>query len=400
MDPVTASALIGAGGSGLSSIVGNVASVRAQKLANKANLQIAQMNNEWNAQQAALSRNWQEQMMDKQNQWNLDQWNRENQYNSASAQRQRYEEAGLNSALMMQGNGAGTAGSITSAGAGQSPTPTAQQVTMQPARFDFSGIAQAINSYYTNKSLAEDVVSKQRNNAVGAEALRQFPQEYVNAYLAGMSGRDVTDLSPVRINAMNRVAPLTVYTGAMRGLVELDNARTEGQLKMAQVIGQNLDNESKGIMNKYLDSQQQAELIVKLADIAEMMSRKKLTDAQAKTEFWKAISEMLGAKGAGLDYKMKSALLDNVIATTLQELAHNEEYYGLRRQRLHDIVSGEGSTAALNAQRSNAELHYLKTTGASPSSSGVFPSPWFLGRFMQGLLRPFGGITPFFRIGK
>ena len=383
-----------------SSLISNVGSARAQKLANKANLQIAQMNNEWNAQQAALSRNWQEQMMDKQNQWNLAQWNRENEYNSASAQRQRYEEAGLNGALMMQGNGAGIAGSITSAGAGQSPTPQAQQVTMQPAHFDFSSIAQAINSYYTNKSLAEDIVEKNRNNAVGAEAFKQFPREYINAYLAGMSGRDVADLSPARINAMNRVAPLTVNTNAMRGLVELDNARTEGQFKFAQVIGQNLDNEAKGIMNKYLDANEQVNLITKLANIAEMVSRKKLTDAQAKTEAWRAVSEMFNSKDAGLNYRMKSALIDNMIGSALQELSHNEEYYGLRRQHLYDIVNAEGSTAALNAQRSNSELRYLKAMDASPSGSASWGSPWQIGRFLQGLLKPFGGITPFFNIGK
>ena len=390
-------AFLDAGGLGMigsigSSLISNVGSARAQKLANRANLQIAQMNNEWNAQQASLSRNWQEQMMDKQNQWNLEQWNRENQFNSASAQRQRYEEAGLNSALMMQGNGAGTAGSVTSAGAGQSPTPTAQQVTMQPARFDFSGIAQAINSYYTNQSLAQDIVSKKRTNAVADDALSQFHQEYINAYLAGMSGRDVADLSPARINAMNRVAPLQVNVGLMRNLQEFDNAVNEGRLKIAQRINLETSTEAQSILNKYLDDQQQAELDIKIASAAELRSRKKLTDAQFDTEVWRAISEQLNANQARLSYAMMSRIFNAKVDAVKSELLHNKSYFDFRRKRMEDIVSGEADSAALQSYSSNLELQYLKNFGEERPGLDM----WNLARFLQGLF----GLLPGFGQGK
>lgn len=63
----------------------------------------------------------------KQNAWDLvanqqqfqtDMWNKNNEYNSASAQRERFEAAGLNPYMMMNGGSAGTAQTMSgSAGA-------------------------------------------------------------------------------------------------------------------------------------------------------------------------------------------------------------------------------------------------------------------------------------------
>lgn len=83
-------------------------SVKAQKLANASNEKIARENNQW-----------QRENMQMQNDWNIEQWNRENEYNSASAQAQRFREAGLNPYLAMTGGAnAGSASSVTSADAG------------------------------------------------------------------------------------------------------------------------------------------------------------------------------------------------------------------------------------------------------------------------------------------
>lgn len=78
---------------------------------NQANMELHMMDNNFN-----------ERMSEKANQWNIEQWNREvaqqdlnwqrdAEYNSASAQVERYREAGLNPTIMMQGQGAGSASS-------------------------------------------------------------------------------------------------------------------------------------------------------------------------------------------------------------------------------------------------------------------------------------------------
>lgn len=107
MDPVTGT-VIGGAASLLGGVFSGSKSVKAQKLANASNERIARMNNEW-----------QRENMRMQNDWNIEQWNRENEYNSASAQAQRFRDAGLNPYLAMTGGAdAGTASSVTSSDAG------------------------------------------------------------------------------------------------------------------------------------------------------------------------------------------------------------------------------------------------------------------------------------------
>lgn len=151
---------IGAG----SSLIGGAASTAAQNAANK---EIAQMNNAFNEKmfdkQVAYNKEmYQQQLGDqwkfyndsKQNAWDLvenhqqfqtDMWNKNNEYNSASAQRERFEAAGLNPYLMMNGGSAGTAQAMSgSAGAAPSgAAPSAQGVTpptATPYSADYSGI--------------------------------------------------------------------------------------------------------------------------------------------------------------------------------------------------------------------------------------------------------------------
>lgn len=58
---------------------------------------------------SALNYHFQNKLIDKQNQFNLDMWNLQNEYNSPQAQMKRFEEAGLNPALMYSQGSAGNA---------------------------------------------------------------------------------------------------------------------------------------------------------------------------------------------------------------------------------------------------------------------------------------------------
>ena len=73
---------------------------------------------------------------------------RESAYNSPAAQRMRFEQAGLNPAMMMDGQNA-VVGSMGTPS--QASSPSAPSLT--PAQFDFSGISQAVGNYYQNKLL-------------------------------------------------------------------------------------------------------------------------------------------------------------------------------------------------------------------------------------------------------
>lgn len=113
--------------SGAFGIGQNVMNSKSQKSANETNMRIAQMNNEWS-----------EKMMQKQMDYNTDMWNKTNTYNSVANQRKRLEEAGLNPSFMMNGGSAGIA-----QGASSPSLPSPAQASVQPMRYDFSGIGQA-----------------------------------------------------------------------------------------------------------------------------------------------------------------------------------------------------------------------------------------------------------------
>ena len=159
IDPVTGS-IIGAGISGVSSIVGGFLNRNSQSSANRTNLRINRENQAWN-----------EKMMDKQNAWNLAQWNRENEYNSASQQVARLKAAGLNPYLMMSGGNAGSAQSITSA----APGNAGMSNTVNPVDYSgaAAGVGNAVNQYF-NSQIAEASVRKIIAEAAGQEKQNQW----------------------------------------------------------------------------------------------------------------------------------------------------------------------------------------------------------------------------------
>lgn len=90
-----------------------------------------------------LNYKYQTQLAEKQNEYNLNMWNLQNEYNSPSAQMRRYEEAGLNPALMY---GQVTPGNASSAPAQVTPNaPNVSQDLKDLAKaFNIEGIKQAI----------------------------------------------------------------------------------------------------------------------------------------------------------------------------------------------------------------------------------------------------------------
>lgn len=159
IDPVTG-CIIGAGISGVSSIIGGLFNRGSQSSANRTNLRINRENQKWN-----------EKMMDKQNAWNLSQWNRENEYNNASSQVARLRAAGLNPYLMMNGGNSGSAQSITSA----APANAGMSNTVNPVDYSAvaAGVGNAVNQYF-NSQLAEANVRKVIAEAAGQEKQNQW----------------------------------------------------------------------------------------------------------------------------------------------------------------------------------------------------------------------------------
>ena len=252
-----AGGLLGVG----SSSIQNSQNRQNVKETNQMNYKINQMNNQFNERMAMQQRSWQENM-----------WNKENAYNTASAQRQRLEEAGLNPYLMMNG---GSAGVAQSAGTGTSASSSGNAV-MQPFQADYSGIGSSIGNIFQY-----ELMQSEKSQLQGAKQLADAKA------METLSNIDWGKLTDETRSYLKSTGLARAQLGYAKEQQEADNMAMTGLIMRAQRSGMLLDNKAKGILNKYLDQQQQLDLNVKAADYYQRMSSGYLSYAAAK----KAIAE-------------------------------------------------------------------------------------------------------------
>lgn len=115
---------------------------------------------------------WQEQRQHNEHMYNrqredvLDFWNRENAYNDPSAVRERWENAGFNPYLMMQGSGVGTAGSLNNPSM-QGSTPPQMQ---QPSPLAFESPLTAFANAMRENALANSQIALQSSQGKNIDA--------------------------------------------------------------------------------------------------------------------------------------------------------------------------------------------------------------------------------------
>ena len=155
-------------------LIGNLLNRKSNKEANNTNLQIAQMGNEFN-----------ERMLDKQL-----------RYNSAQEQVKRYKEAGLNPALMMQGQSAGQAS--TASAVPSSP--------VQPMQYDFSSIGSsletALQRMKENEMLEEQVKGLRIENQYKRQKIIQDLANAKEQELSSQAKRRIDDITVKNLDNM------------------------------------------------------------------------------------------------------------------------------------------------------------------------------------------------------
>ena len=98
----------------------------------------------------------------------------------------------------------------------------------------------------------------------------------------------------------------------------------------AQRSGMLLDNEAKGILNKYLDQQQQLDLNIKAADYYHRMSAGYLSYAEAKKALAEEALAAARARGQNISNEVafriaESQIAANIAANESSAAFHNEE---------------------------------------------------------------------------
>lgn len=258
-------------------IVGPIASAIGDAVStnktNNANMAINQMNNEFNAAEAEKSRKFQ-----------LDMWNRTNEYNTASAQRSRLESAGLNPYLMMNGGNAGVAQSSGST----SPASAAPPLSMQ--RQDFSSLTNSLSSALQLSNQTKET------NAVVQNLQSQ------KSLADAQSNRILSNIDWWKLGPEYKI--WSQSTGLARAGIQFQtdrqnllNMQWSNNLVKAQRVGQLLDNQSKRVLNTYLDEGQRLQLQILASDYYDRMASGHLKYQQAVTELSKRM--LMDAQASG-----------------------------------------------------------------------------------------------------
>lgn len=254
-------------------ITSGIANIASTNSTNRANMRINQMNNEFNAAEAEKARQFQ-----------LDMWNKTNEYNSASAQRSRLEQAGLNPYLMMNGGSSGIAQSAGSSAPASAASPLAMQ------RQDFSGLSNTLSS-------ALQISNQTKETNANVQTLQSQKSLYDAQANRILSDVDWWKLGP-------EYKKWSQMTGLARAGLQfqtdrqnLRNMTWSGNLIQAQRIGVLLDNNSKTIVNKYLDEGQRLQLDLVASQYYDSMASGHLKYQQAKSEITKRIVMLTEARG-------------------------------------------------------------------------------------------------------
>lgn len=287
----------------------------ATQATNKTNYEINQLNNQFNQAEAQ-----------KQRQHELAMWNMNNEYNSPSSQRSRLEAAGLNPYMMMNGGSAGTASSNSGSQAASAAPPLAMnapqmqapQFNMPPMSQSLASIGSALNNIGDFRLKMVDAMSRPQQNAAAIKELNSR-----------------ADMNTGNTNWFN-FSPSARKYGLDNGGVwskirletnrqGLDNLKYQGTLLQAEHLLATLDAGAKTISNKYLDSQQQADLALKTASMFQLVSEGKLSMEKMRTELahqglmWnQATTEWTRNKLLKVDLRERQALVDSYIKAAIQ----------------------------------------------------------------------------------
>lgn len=300
-------------------MIGNIfsssMSARSQRKANEANLEINKMNNEFNAKEAEKARQFQ-----------LDMWNRENEYNTPSAQRARQEAAGYN-AYMNPGD-AGNATGSSAAPAASAASPATMQAT------DFSSLGDI------GVKLAQEM--KMMSEKKGLDIRNFSLKDYIKAEIDKMKGdTNWRNLSPeaIRYNILMGLEAAKLQMASLKE--QWTNQVWSNNLLRANVANSLLDAESKTILNKYLDQQQQADLNVKAAHYEELINRGQLHVREASELLSREVLNYARARGLNIANWVAAKSAKGLVYANNAANYYEGSYNNYRRQYVEQDAASD-----------------------------------------------------------
>ena len=277
-------------GSAISGIFGTL----QQSSANRANFRNTQTTNKFNMLEAQKQRDWQEKMVDE-----------SREYNSPEAMISR----GLNP--FMSGSAA-----QTGAGSGSSPSG-AQASAVNPIPYqafhpDFSTVDTSLATFaQAKKAISESDQIETLTPYLVNKILGDTNFKNIGIGESGFWNKNTGRISAELDQSMERQ--------------ELENAVTAGKLSAAQTTQVFLQSDAQLILNKFMDSQQQADLFIKSQYLYNLVQQGALTKQQVRTEMQRAIQISAQTLGQKIDNSIALRTADALISAT--NMAYYTQYY-------------------------------------------------------------------------
>uniref|UniRef100_A0AAU8B3P2 DNA pilot protein n=1 Tax=Dulem virus 238 TaxID=3145715 RepID=A0AAU8B3P2_9VIRU len=270
----------------------NIFGAVQQNHQNKVNQRMMREQNEFNAQEAQKARDWQKEF-----------WDMNNEYNSPEAMIAR----GLNP--FMSGSAATSASSVPSG----SPQATAASTpSAQAFRPNFSSIASSLAAFAEATSIDKKT---KRDERMFPYLLKQIMGD-TNYRNIGVGESGYWNKHTGRISA---------ELDQSLERQELNNAVQAAKLSAAQTSQIYLQSDAQQILNKYMDSNQQADLLTKSQYLYNLVQQGALTEKQIKTELQRAILVAAQASGQKVSNKVASGTADALLSAT--NMAYYTQYY-------------------------------------------------------------------------
>lgn len=270
----TTAALIGAGGSLLSSMIGFGASENA----NDANVAMQRETNAQNYKMFHEQQDFAEQM-----------WNKTNAYNSPEQVAQRLRDVGVNPLAVLSGEGSSmqTAGMVNSPSANPMVAPHVEN----SGRFLAEGVERSINSYFQNANQDADAKLKLIDLAFRADKNREDLNEQRARIEESLSQKNLNEgMRDKLLKERDRIdQEITLYDTVWDDMVKqyhLNSEMLNGQVQeqREKVTNQQLQNKYQEMLNSWLPKLNMAQLQQFQAITAQAYADANLKKQMTKTE--------------------------------------------------------------------------------------------------------------------
>lgn len=220
---------------------------------------------------------YQSKLMDKQNQQQIDFWKMNNEYNTPFAQRARLEQAGLNPDLMYGGSGSVTPSQMPGAAAGSAPNvdygdtsgafANGIRLAQQASLID----AQVSKIEAENKLLAEQALSQ-------AEQRELWKAQATDAWMRAEHQGIYNRHADTRYFLENEARGLkNTLLGA-----DVNSYETRLRLDQQRVANDNMRAKVQVLQLGLNEKKLKADMVKIRAEVAEILSRSKVNDAQVR----------------------------------------------------------------------------------------------------------------------